>query len=648
MRRGSGRDHCGKEEKGDKIMKKIIIALLLLIFAFSVISCGEGSDFKETTVIYKDTLGRQVIHAKYIENIGEYTVVRSDTSDKEVKNLATEMRTAISSFCGTQLKIGTDYGTKSNYEILIGETNRAESKNAMKGLGLHDYVIKLDGTKIVIAGGSVNSLKAAVKEFYENFMFNDMVVVPEGDGLLYKKNFSFDMISIEGKDVSEYKIYSENNDASALLADNIFGKYSGQIVETAKKIEAGTSYIILEPTSLDYSSYKAEIKDGNLYVSGSYKSCTEFLDYYVKKGDKKVDIKGSIEGKLDIPTFYTKDELMAVLETVYNEDTVIIGEQVNSYSEIGTPSDVLNRFYNASGKYPGIIGVDVGGYGLKLTGEQCPDYIKSQVFCEYVDYAAQGGIIQLHTHMAMPTETWDPENQVFRSALDGAEAWAEVVTEGTALNETFKKALQIEGEYIKLFDDLGIPVTWRPFHEMNANWFWWGVSVNGKTIDASYFSDLWIYMYEYYEKMGLDDLIWVYSPNNANGFIDVMYTYPGDDYVDIVGLDWYTDGAYEIDGTGRSYAKLMNTEKITNVCEFGISGDIQCDDRDLQKLTFSCLDFENMVKQMFSDGYKVAYILTWTAQDSIDWWGYAEEMMAGGTFIDRDTLPKYFEAVRNK
>ncbi len=51
---------------------------------------------------------------------------------------------------------------------------------------------------------------------------------------------------------------------------------------------------------------------------------------------------------------------------------------------------------------------------------------------------------------------------------------------------------------------------------------------------------------------------------------------------------------------------------------------------------------------MFSDGYKLAYILTWTAQDSIDWWGYGEEIMAGVTFIDRDTLPKYFEAVRNK
>ncbi len=474
-------------------------------------------------------------------------------ADDAIKQIATSVRTRISEFCGSQLKIGTDYGTKSQYEILIGETNRPESKKAMNGLGLNDYVIKLDGTKIVIAGGSAAALEAALNEFYENFMFRNMVVVPEGDGLTYTHYYKLANIKIEDKDASGFKIYSVNSDAAALLKEKIYDEYTGQTLEVAKEMEDGQSYIILEPTSMDYAPYKAEMKDGNLYVYGSYKSCTEFLDYYVKKGEKNVNIKGSFEGALDIPTFYTKDELMAVLKTVYDEETVIIGEQVNSYGgDIGTPSDVLKRFYNASGKYPGIIGVDVGGYELKLTGEQCPDHLKSQVFCEYVDYAAMGGIIQLHTHMAMPTETWDPANQVFRSVLGTGEVWDEVVTEGTALNATFKKAMEIEAEYVKLFHDMGIPVLWRPFHEMNANRFWWGVSVNGKTIDASYFANLWIYMYEYYQEIGLDSVVWVYSPNNANGFIDVMYTYPGDDYVDLVGLDRYSDGGYEIDGSGRS------------------------------------------------------------------------------------------------
>lgn len=631
-------------------MKRIVIGILFALLALTFISCGENSDFNETRVIYKDSHGRQVIHATYIDNIGEYTVIRSDTSDNSVKTLATEFRTIVSEFSGTQLKIGTDYGTKTEYEILIGETNRPESKRAIEKMGYNDYIIKMDGKKIVIAGGSYNSLKIAINEFYENFMFDNMVVVPEGEGLLYTPNYKLEVISIEDRDITEFMIYSENADAAKLLAKNISGKYSGQQVRVAEKMEGKGPFIVLDPISTDYASYSAEMKDGNLYVSGSYKSCTDFLDYYVKKGEKNVNIKGSFEGKLDAPQTYTKDQLMSVLETVYNEDTLILGEQVNSYKgDFGTPSDVLNRFYKATGKYPGLIGVDIGGYGLKLTGGQCPDLVKSQVLCEFVEFAEMGGIIQLHSHMVMPKETWDPENEVFRSVLSkDAAVWQDLLTDGTALNENFVRALAIEAEYLKLFADLGVPVLWRPFHEMNANWFWWGVSQDGKTIDASCFTNMWKYMHDYFDGQGLDNLVWVYSPNNANGWIDVMYTYPGDDYVDVVGLDWYTDGGYEIDGSGKSYAKLMNSEKITNICEFGISPPIQVDDRGDQMETFSCLDFEAMIKQMFSDGYKIAYLLTWTAQDSVDWWGYGEEMMAGGTFIDRDTLPEYFANAKNK
>ncbi len=634
-------------------MKKLFLTFILLMISLSLFACGEKAPVNadDDKIPVRDAVtdehGRQVVYTTYIENIGEYTIVRSDTASKQVKDMATELRTIISDFCGTQIKINTDYGSKSKYEILIGGANRTESRNAMKGLGYNDYLIKLDGDKIVIAGGSEKSLQIAIDEFVSNFMFDGMVVVPDGDGLLYSPPYKLEKISIDGVDASRFQIYSENIDASKLLAKNISDVYTGQQVSVAKELEEGKSYIILEPTSMDYASYKAEIIDGNLYVSGSYKSCTDFLDYYVKKGETNVNIKDSIKGKLDIPTFYTKEELMKVLEAVYNEDTVILGEMINSYGgSIGTPSDVIDRFYNATGKYPGLIALDVGGYGLKLTGEQCPDHIKSQVFCEYVDYAAQGGIIQVHSHMAMPTETWDPENQVFREVLGGAEVWKEVLTDGTALNATLDKAMEIEAEYIKHFHDIGIPVLWRPFHEMNANWFWWSIVQGANKVDASCFRDLWIYMYEYYQQLGLDSVVWVYSPNNANGWIDVVYAYPGDEYVDIVGLDWYTDGAYEIDGSGKSYAKLMNTEKITNICEFGISGDIEADDRDEQKELFSGLDFAGLVKQMFSDGYKLGYILTWTAQDSVDWWGYGEEMMATGIFIDRDSLPAYFEAAR--
>ncbi|MBR6647475.1 MAG: hypothetical protein IKL09_08170, partial [Clostridia bacterium] len=124
--------------------------------------------------------------------------------------------------------------------------------------------------------------------------------------------------------------------------------------------------------------------------------------------------------------------------------------------------------------------------------------------------------------------------------------------------------------------------------------------------------------------------------------------YPGDEYCDIVGLDWYTSGGYEIDGNGRSYSKLMDHEKITNICEFGINEILESGDRATQYLYFSGEDFTALVKNILNDGYKIGYILTWTANDSVKWWGKGVEMMSSGYFLSQSDMLPLFNAVRNQ
>jgi len=93
--------------------------------------------------------------------------------------------------------------------------------------------------------------------------------------------------------------------------------------------------------------------------------------------------------------------------------------------------------------------------------------------------------------------------------------------------------------------DAGVVVLWRPLHEMNGNWFWWG----GK--DPATFIKLWRQMFDYLTKTkGLDNLLWVYSPGSSG---KIAAYYPGDRYVDLAGLDTYTDfvDAKHIKGTRR-------------------------------------------------------------------------------------------------
>ena len=87
----------------------------------------------------------------------------------------------------------------------------------------------------------------------------------------------------------------------------------------------------------------------------------------------------------------------------------------------------------------------------------------------------------------------------------------------------------------------GVSVMYGPVHEMNGGWCWWGAT-GYNTNDATrhnLYIDLYRDMYQYFTyTKGLNNLIWVWSPD-ANRDYQTNY-YPGDAYVDIVGIDAYT------------------------------------------------------------------------------------------------------------
>ena len=114
--------------------------------------------------------------------------------------------------------------------------------------------------------------------------------------------------------------------------------------------------------------------------------------------------------------------------------------------------------------------------------------------------------------------------------------WNAVLTEGTEEYKAFIAGIDKAAKALKELKDKNIPVLWRPFHEFDGGWFWWGKG------GAENFKKLWITMYERYtDYWGLDNLIWVcgFSGNGK----DFDKWYPGDNYVDIAGADSYTDGA---------------------------------------------------------------------------------------------------------
>lgn len=125
----------------------------------------------------------------------------------------------------------------------------------------------------------------------------------------------------------------------------------------------------------------------------------------------------------------------------------------------------------------------------------------------------------------------------------------------------------IEGKYddyldrlAQSFNEYDYPVLFRLNNEMNGEWVLYSSHKVGK--DTDLFIDCWKYIYNKFEEHGVDNLIWVWNPNEKS-FPDFSYNnylcyYPGDKYVDVVGLTSYNTGNYYKGETWRSFSEAYD------------------------------------------------------------------------------------------
>lgn len=90
--------------------------------------------------------------------------------------------------------------------------------------------------------------------------------------------------------------------------------------------------------------------------------------------------------------------------------------------------------------------------------------------------------------------------------------------------------------------DYGKPVYIKFAHEMNGGWFPWGVGVNGNQVGD--FIDAWRYIRDRFDARGATNVRWVWVPNKVYDTIPASFAevYPGDDYVDWIGMNGYNWG----------------------------------------------------------------------------------------------------------
>ncbi len=197
----------------------------------------------------------------------------------------------------------------------------------------------------------------------------------------------------------------------------------------------------------------------------------------------------------------------------------------------------------AYGKVPAIFGQD---FGFAAPGDKDAVAARPDIIAEVKRQYAQGSIIVLCWHAVPPTADEPVTFQPIRGATNQNLAsvqgrltdqqWHDVITPGTELNKKWCAQVDVVAGFLKQLQAAHIPVLWRPYHEMNGAWFWWGgrLGDNGTKVIYRQIFDRFVNYHH------LDNLIWIWSvdrPARADRqFVDYN---PGTNYFDIAALDVY-------------------------------------------------------------------------------------------------------------
>jgi mannan endo-1,4-beta-mannosidase len=156
-------------------------------------------------------------------------------------------------------------------------------------------------------------------------------------------------------------------------------------------------------------------------------------------------------------------------------------------------------------------------------------------------------VIETWRRGALPVLSWEPRPTVQPMGPDS----------DNTVEPGYTLASIIDGghdEYIDRFAtavrDLGLPVAIRFAHEMNGNWFPWSEERNGNS--KGQYVEAWRHVHDRFTALGATNAIWIWSPNVITGRPSVRLAplYPGDDYVDFMGMVGYYRRVY-LDDKGK-------------------------------------------------------------------------------------------------
>lgn len=262
--------------------------------------------------------------------------------------------------------------------------------------------------------------------------------------------------------------------------------------------------------------------------------------------------------------------------------------------------------YEQTGKWPALAGFDFIDYNREW------DFINYNAI---VDNSAMwwknNGIVTIMWHWRDPLRKND---QFYTESTDFD--ISKISDENSAEYKAIMSDIDTIAVYLKQLKSQNIPVLWRPLHEAAGGWFWWGAK------GADPCKALWHLMFDrLVHHHQLNNLIWVWTSDAAGNAID---WYPGDEYVDIIGMDIYP-GENQHNSQYVSFDKMKEIyqgRKIIALSECGSIPDIN---------------------QMFRYGDTWSWIMPWngpmTRDEKHNGAEFIKTVMSNPHILTRDKMP---------
>ena len=347
-------------------------------------------------------------------------------------------------------------------------------------------------------------------------------------------------------------------DGSLLVTDQgnqRIARYTDAVLGTSKTTPNSSFADYLNPEPLGIAADRA----GRIYIADYRAYRVLVRDELLKK--TPITLNSSAAAKALLTDLYGRP--------VKKSQRVMIGQMLLTWDHTHWQDD-WNQFNDTGLPLPKMMGGEIA----ELTGAY-PNNAATQAL---LNHGLAGNTVTLGWHAMNPI---DNGLNTGGTPLTTAQLKA-MLDPATAVGQNWQAQLTNVAAYLQQFKNNNIPVLFRPLHEQNGAWFWWGhpQGLTGKALSdrQAAWGAVWRDMVSKLTvQAGLNNLLFVFSPNQVsyNGIAPPLTYYPGNKWVDVVGMDTY-DEALDFAGTQRGlqhYAALIGTGKPFGITEFGQSFD---------------------------------------------------------------------------